>query len=88
MTAKVIPSQSIKMFRYRVHFLAKDLWKEKNPVGRMNLALQLADAASTLARLEVEEARKFQEESASEDLVSEATESWNQLWEKGIGNRE
>ena len=72
MTAKVIPSQSIKMFRYRVHFLAKDLWKEKNPVGRMNLALQLADAASTLARLEVEEARKFQEESAS-DLVSDET---------------
>ncbi|MEG3861483.1 hypothetical protein [Microcoleus sp. herbarium12] len=72
MTAKVIPSQSIKMFRYRVHFLAKDLWKEKNPVGRMNLALQLADAASTLARLEVEEARKFKEESAS-DLVSDET---------------
>jgi len=41
----------------------------------MNLALQLADAASTLARLEVEEARKFQEESASEDLVSKSTES-------------
>ena len=75
MTAKVIPSQSIKMFRYRVHFLAKDLWKEKNPVGRMNLALQLADAACTLARLEVEEAQKFQEESASEDLVSESTDS-------------
>ncbi|MEG3895189.1 MULTISPECIES: hypothetical protein [unclassified Microcoleus] len=74
MTAKVIPSHSIKMFRYRVHFLAKDLWKEKNPVGRMNLALQLADAASTLARLEVEEARKFQEESAS-DLVSDSTET-------------
>ncbi|MEG3839633.1 hypothetical protein [Microcoleus sp. herbarium14] len=74
MTAKVIPSQSIKMFRYRVHFLAKDLWKEKNPVCRMNLALQLADAASTLARLEVEEARKFQQESAS-DLVSDSTET-------------
>ncbi|MEG4206365.1 hypothetical protein QUA20_20860 [Microcoleus sp. Pol7_A1] len=65
MTAKVIPSQSIKMFRYRVHFLAKDLWKEKNPVGRMNLALQLADAATTLARLEVEEMHKFQQEPAS-----------------------
>ncbi len=74
MTAKVIPSQSIKMFRYRVHFLAKDLWKEKSPVGRMNLALQLADAASTLARLEVEEAQKFKEESA-QDLVSDQTET-------------
>jgi hypothetical protein len=29
----------------------------------------------------VEEARKFQEESASDDLVSESTESWYQLWE-------
>jgi hypothetical protein len=31
----------------------------------MNLALQLADVATTLARLEVGEARKFQQESAS-----------------------
>ena len=38
----------------------------------MNLALQLADAATTLARLEVEEARKFQEES-SQDLVPDET---------------
>ena len=41
----------------------------------MNLALQLADVASTLARLEVEEAQKFQQESAKEDLVSESTET-------------
>jgi hypothetical protein len=60
------------MFRYRVHFLAKDLWREKNPVCRMNLALQLADVASTLARLEVEEAQKFKEDSAS-DLVPDQT---------------
>lgn len=73
MTAKVIPSHSIKMFRYRVQFLAKDLWKEKNPVCRMNLALQLADAATTLARLEVEEAQKFQQQSAG-DLISDSTE--------------
>lgn len=57
-----------------MHFLAKDLWREKNPVCRMNLALQLADVASTLARLEVEEAQKFQQESAS-DLVSDRTET-------------
>lgn len=31
----------------------------------MNLALQLADAATTLARLEVEEMHKFQQEPAS-----------------------
>ena len=72
MRVNVTPPNSIKMFRYRVHFLAKDLWREKNPVCRMNLALQLADVASTLARLEVEEAQKFQQESAS-DLVSDET---------------
>jgi hypothetical protein len=74
MRVNVTPPNSIKMFRYRVHFLAKDLWREKNPVCRMNLALQLADVASTLARLEVEEAQKFQEKSDS-DLVSDSTET-------------
>jgi hypothetical protein len=74
MRVNVTPPNSIKMFRYRVHFLAKDLWREKNPVCRMNLALQLADVASTLARLEVEEAQKFQEKSA-QDLVSDETET-------------
>ncbi|HLO49151.1 MAG TPA: hypothetical protein VK211_12105 [Kamptonema sp.] len=69
MTVKVIPSHSIKMFRYRVHFLAKDLWKEKNPVNRMNLALQLADAATRLARLEVDEARKFEQECTNERIL-------------------
>ncbi|PSB52010.1 hypothetical protein C7B67_08745 [filamentous cyanobacterium Phorm 6] len=74
MRVNVTPPNSIKMFRYRVHFLAKDLWREKNPICRMNLALQLADVASTLARLEVEEAQKFKEESAS-DLVPDETET-------------
>ncbi|MEG3838482.1 MULTISPECIES: hypothetical protein [unclassified Microcoleus] len=54
--------------------MAKDLWREKNPICRMNLALQLADVATTLARLEVEEARKFQQESAK-DMVSDSTET-------------
>ena len=58
MTVKVIPSQSIKAFRYRVHCLGQDLWKEKDPISRANLALQLADAATTLARLEAQEAQK------------------------------
>ena len=74
MRVNVTPPNSIKMFRYRVHFLAKDLWREKNPICRMNLALQLADVASTLARLEVEEAQKFQEKLAK-DLVPDETES-------------
>ena len=58
MTVKVIPSQSIKAFRYRVHCLGQDLWKEKDPISRANLALQLADAATTLARLEAQEAQE------------------------------
>jgi hypothetical protein len=39
MTVKVNPPNLIKMFRYRVHFLAQDFWK-KNPICPMNLALQ------------------------------------------------
>lgn len=58
MTVKVIPSQSIKAFRYRVHCLGQDLWKEKDPLSRANLALQLADAATMLAKLEAEEVQK------------------------------
>ncbi len=56
MTARVIPSHSLKAFRYRVHCLGQALWQEKDPVSRANLALQLADAATTLARLEAQEA--------------------------------
>lgn len=62
MLVKVISSCSIKAFRYRVHALEQDLWKETDPVGRANLALQLADAASTLARLEMQEAQRLQQE--------------------------
>jgi hypothetical protein len=60
MLSKVIPSHSIKAFRYRVHVLEKDLWKEQNPLCRANLAMQLADVATTLARLEMQEARRYQ----------------------------
>lgn len=56
MIAKVIPPYSIKAFRYRVYCLGQSLWQEQDPVGRANLALQLADAATTLARLETQEA--------------------------------
>lgn len=58
MTVKVIPPHSIKAFRYRVHCLGQDLWKEKDPIMRANLALQLADAATTLARLEAQEVQR------------------------------
>jgi len=40
MTVKVNPPNSIKMFRYGVHFLAKYLWMQKNNICPMNLALQ------------------------------------------------
>jgi hypothetical protein len=55
---KVIPSHSLKAFRYRVHALEQDLWMEKDPMSRANLCLQLADAITTLTRLELEEVRK------------------------------
>lgn len=56
----VIPSDSIKAFRYRVHCLGQSLWQERDPVCRANLALQLADAAATLAQLEALEVEKLQ----------------------------
>ncbi|MFE1744934.1 hypothetical protein [Coleofasciculus sp. H7-2] len=73
MTVKAIPSYSIKMFRYRVHCLSRDLWQAKDPVCRVNLALQLADAATSLARLEVLEAQKLQQVSPIHP-VSSSTE--------------
>jgi hypothetical protein len=66
MLSKVIPSHSIKAFRYRVHVLEQHLWKEHNPVCRANLAMQLADAATTLARLEVQAAQLCQHHSLSD----------------------
>jgi TPP-dependent pyruvate/acetoin dehydrogenase alpha subunit len=62
MTAKVIPSSSIKAFRYRVHALEQHLWREPDPIKRANLALQLADAATTLARLEMQESQKSRDD--------------------------
>lgn len=59
MTANVIPSSSIKAFRYRVHALEQHLWRENDPQKRANLALQLADAATTLARLELQEVQNL-----------------------------
>jgi TPP-dependent pyruvate/acetoin dehydrogenase alpha subunit len=61
MTIKVTPSHSIKAFRYRVHALEQDLWKEQDPVSRANLAMQLADAATTLARLEMRQVHQNQQ---------------------------
>ena len=49
---------SIQIYRYRVQSLAQELWQEKNQLRRMNIALQLADAATHLSRLEAEELQK------------------------------
>lgn len=54
--------ESIRAYRNTVMVFAHDLWREKDPQIRATLAMYLADAATTLARLEVEEARKLQEE--------------------------
>ncbi|MCW6036157.1 hypothetical protein K4A83_07710 [Spirulina subsalsa FACHB-351] len=62
MTIKTIPSYSIKAFRYRVHCLGQELWREKDPQSRANLALQLADVATSLARLEAQELERLVEE--------------------------
>ena len=58
MSIRVIPSHSLKAFRYRVHCLGQFLWKEKDPVCRANLSMELADAASTLAQLEAQAAHQ------------------------------
>lgn len=68
MLVKVISSCSIKAFRYRVHALEQDLWKASDPVCRANLAMQLADAATTLARLEMQEAQRVQSDDPAQEM--------------------
>ncbi|MFB2923741.1 hypothetical protein [Aerosakkonema funiforme] len=59
--------ESIRAYRNRVMVYSQDLWREKDPQIRATLAMYLADAATTLARLEVEEARKLQEEKLAQN---------------------
>ncbi len=54
---KLDDSESIQAYRNRVMIYANDLWQEKDPQKRVTLSMYLADAATTLARLEVEEAK-------------------------------
>jgi len=56
-------SESIKAYRNRVMIYAKDLWHETDPQKRATISMYLADAATTLARLEAEEARQLQHQS-------------------------
>ena len=55
---KLDDSESIQAYRSRVMIYANDLWQEKDPQKRVTISMYLADAATTLARLEVEEAKQ------------------------------
>ncbi|MBW4693848.1 MAG: hypothetical protein KME27_19060 [Lyngbya sp. HA4199-MV5] len=50
--------ESIEAYRIRVLFHCEELQREINPSMRATIALYLAEAATTLARLEAEEAQK------------------------------
>ena len=56
----VLDSNSINAYRYRVKLLSTELWSEKDQTRRMNLALQLAEAATHLARLESEQCQSLE----------------------------
>ncbi|GBF79059.1 hypothetical protein [Aphanothece sacrum] len=55
---KLDDSESIQAYRNRVMIYANDLWQEKDTQKRVTISMYLADAATTLARLEAEEAKK------------------------------
>ncbi|MGB5595369.1 MAG: hypothetical protein WBM62_15215 [Crocosphaera sp.] len=55
---KLDDSESIQAYRNRVMIYANDLWQEKDPQKRVTISMYLADAATTLAPLEVEEAKQ------------------------------
>jgi hypothetical protein len=54
----IVEPESIEAYRVRVLFHCEELQRETNPSVRATIALYLAEAATTLARLEAEEARK------------------------------
>jgi hypothetical protein len=62
-----VPSGSIAEYRYTVYFENLALWREQDPLRRMNIAQQLADWTATLAAMEAEEVRKSQLQAKSQD---------------------
>jgi len=54
-----IDSESIEVYRNRVFILSQELRREADPSIRVMTALYLAEAATTLARMEVLEAKKL-----------------------------
>ena len=53
-----VDPESIHAYRMRVFMLSQELQRETNPSRRAMTALYLAEAAATLARMEVLEANK------------------------------
>jgi hypothetical protein len=51
-------SESVRAYRLRVWSYCEDLQRETSPIIRANTALYLAEAAATLARLELEEVHR------------------------------
>ncbi|MBL1175013.1 hypothetical protein [Pantanalinema sp. GBBB05] len=49
--------ESVRAYRLRVWSYSEDLLRETDPIIRANTALYLAEAATTLARLEFEAAQ-------------------------------
>ncbi|NJK49868.1 hypothetical protein HC931_18545 [Candidatus Gracilibacteria bacterium] len=56
----ILDPNSLQAYRYRVKLLSTELWQEKDQRRRMNLSLQLAEAATHLARMETEEFQSLQ----------------------------
>lgn len=56
-----VDPESIQAYRMRVFMLSQELRRETNPQFRVMTAMYLAEAATTLARMEILEAQKTQE---------------------------
>ena len=63
-----IDPESIRAYRNLVMVYANDLWREKDQEKRVTLVMYLADAVTTLARLETEELAKLPEDSPAETV--------------------
>jgi hypothetical protein len=62
MSNRVLDPHDIQTYRYRVRLLGRELLDEEDQIKRTTIALLLADTASTLAKLEVQESQKLRED--------------------------
>ncbi len=65
MSSRVLDPHDIQTYRYRVRLLGRELLDEEDQIKRTTIALLLADTATTLAKLEVQESQKLREEGLS-----------------------